>query len=201
MGITHVLRGEDLLSSTPRQIALYRALVAIGVATRVPLFGHLPLVLGEGNKKLSKRDPQSNLFLHRDRGFIREGLLNYLALLGWSIADDHDVFTLEEMVGGVRHPDVNANPARFDLKKAEAINADHIRRLAPEDFTARLVPYLQRDGVLPAEPVRRAARPARRHRGPGAEAGQRAVRGHADGGLLLPGRRRAAGGRRRAGAA
>ena len=70
MGITHVLRGEDLLSSTPRQIALYHALVEIGVASAIPRFGHLPYVMGEGNKKLSKRDPESNLFLHRDRGFI-----------------------------------------------------------------------------------------------------------------------------------
>ena len=83
MKITHVLRGEDLLPSTPRQIALYQALIRIGVAERVPEFAHLPSVLGDGNKKLSKRDPQSNLFLHRDRGFIPEGLLNYLALLGW----------------------------------------------------------------------------------------------------------------------
>ncbi|HET7740632.1 MAG TPA: glutamate--tRNA ligase, partial [Mycobacterium sp.] len=98
MNITHVLRGEDIMPSTPRQIALYRALIRIGVAQRVPEFAHLPSVLGEGNKKLSKRDPQSNLFLHRDRGFIPEGLLNYLALLGWGIADDHDVFSLDEMV-------------------------------------------------------------------------------------------------------
>ncbi len=83
MKITHVLRGEDSLPSTPRQIALYQALIRIGVAERVPEFAHLPSVLGDGNKKLSKRDPQSNLFLHRDRGFIPEGLLNYLALLGW----------------------------------------------------------------------------------------------------------------------
>ena len=85
MGITQVLRGEDLLSSTPRQIALYRALVAIGVAEFIPEFGHLPYVMGEGNKKLSKRDPESNLFHHRDNGFIPEGLLNYLALLGLSL--------------------------------------------------------------------------------------------------------------------
>ena len=84
MGITHVLRGEDLLSSTPRQIALYHALIDIGVTTFVPRFGHLPYVMGDGNKKLSKRDPESNLFHHRDRGFIPEGLLNYLALLGWA---------------------------------------------------------------------------------------------------------------------
>src|SRR5512142_1414787 len=98
MGITHVLRGEDLLSSTPRQIALYHALIDIGVTSFVPRFGHLPYVMGEGNRKLSKRDPQSNLFLHRERGFIPEGLLNYLALLGWSIAEDRDIFTVDELV-------------------------------------------------------------------------------------------------------
>ncbi len=141
MKITHVLRGDDLLSSTPRQIALYRALIRIGVTDRVPEFGHLPAVLGEGTKKLSKRDPQSNLFLHRDRGFIPEGLLNYLALLGWSIADDRDVFSLDEMVAAFDVVDVNSNPARFDQKKADALNADHIRLLTEEDFTERLRTY------------------------------------------------------------
>lgn len=104
MKITHVLRGEDLLPSTPRQIALYQALMCIGIAERVPEFAHLPTVLGEETKKLSKRDPQSNLFAHRDRGFIPEGLLNYLALLGWAIADDHDLFSLDEMVAAFDVP-------------------------------------------------------------------------------------------------
>jgi len=152
MGITHVLRGEDLLPSTPRQIALYEALVEIGLTTFVPRFGHLPSVLGEGTKKLSKRDPESNLFLHRERGFVPEGLVNYLALLGWSLSHDRDVFDLDEMVAAFDVVDVNPNPARFDVKKAEAINGDHIRRLGADDFAARLVPYL--DGVLsdPATP-------------------------------------------------
>ncbi len=142
MRITHVLRGEDLLSSTPRQIALYKALIRIGIAERVPEFAHLPSVLGDGNKKLSKRDPQSNLFLHRERGFIPEGLLNYLALLGWGIADDHDVFSLDEMVAAFDVVDVNSNPARFDQKKADALNAEHIRLLSDDDFIARLAAYL-----------------------------------------------------------
>jgi glutamyl-tRNA synthetase len=146
MKITHVLRGEDILPSTPRQIALYQALIRIGVAERVPDFAHLPSVLGDGNKKLSKRDPQSNLFLHRDRGFIPEGLLNYLALLGWGIADDHDVFSLDEMVAAFDVRDVNSNPARFDQKKADAINAEHIRLLAEDDFAARLSAFLAAHG-------------------------------------------------------
>jgi glutamyl-tRNA synthetase len=103
----------------------------------------MPLVLGEGSKKLSKRDPESNLFHHRDRGFIPEGLLNYLALLGWSIAADRDVFSREELVAAFDIRDVNANPARFDQKKADAIDGDHIRMLEPADFAARIVPYLE----------------------------------------------------------
>ncbi|WP_280415280.1 glutamate--tRNA ligase [Nocardia carnea] len=149
--ITHVLRGEDLLSSTPRQLALYAALRRIGVTDFTPEFGHLPFVMGQGNKKLSKRDPESNLFLHRDRGFIPEGLLNYLALLGWSIADDHDVFTLDEMIAAFDISKVNSNPARFDQKKADAINAEHIRMLAPADFAGRLREYFVRHGYIGEE--------------------------------------------------
>jgi glutamyl-tRNA synthetase len=153
MGVTHVLRGEDLLSSTPRQIALYNAMVQAGITTFIPQFGHLPYVMGEGNKKLSKRDPESNLFHHRDRGFIPEGLLNYLALLGWGLSADQDIFTLEEMAKAFDVHDVNPNPARFDLKKADAINATHIRTLSPEDFASRLIPYLQKDDVLSTPPT------------------------------------------------
>jgi glutamyl-tRNA synthetase len=142
MGITHVLRGEDLLSSTPRQIALYTALIEIGVATAIPRFGHLPYVMGEGNKKLSKRDPESNLFHHRDRGFIPEGLLNYLSLLGWSLTHDRDVFSSDEMVAAFDVVNVNPNPARFDVKKAESINGDHIRLLSVDELASRLEPYL-----------------------------------------------------------
>ncbi len=146
MKITHVLRGEDIMPSTPRQIALYEALIRIGVADRIPQFAHLPSVLGDGNRKLSKRDPQSNLFLQRERGFLPEGLLNYLALLGWGIADDHDVFTLDEMVAAFDVVDVNSNPARFDQKKADAINAEHIRRLDEDDFTRRLDDFFTEHG-------------------------------------------------------
>jgi glutamyl-tRNA synthetase len=153
MGVTHVLRGEDLLSSTPRQIALYNAMVQAGITTFIPQFGHLPYVMGEGNKKLSKRDPESNLFHHRDRGFIPEGLLNYLALLGWGLSADQDIFTLQEMAKAFDVHDVNPNPARFDLKKADAINATHIRALSAEDFANRLIPYLQKGEVLSTPPT------------------------------------------------
>jgi len=106
--------------------------------------------MGEGNKKLSKRNPESNLFLHRDRGFIPEGLLNYLALLGWSISADRDIFSMAEMCANFEVTDVNPNPARFDQKKAEAINSAHIRLLTDEDFMNRVLPYLQSAGVIGA---------------------------------------------------
>lgn len=186
MRITHVLRGEDLLSSTPRQIAMYRALLDLGVAVGdVPRFGHLPYVMGEGNRKLSKRDAESSLDMYREQGYLPEGLLNYLALLGWSLprgwplptnrptppgtdpeedpADrERDVFDLAEMVAAFDLDRVNPNPARFDLKKCTAINGDHIRWLSPEALFDRLVDYLRETGFLtdPAqESVLRAAIP------------------------------------------
>lgn len=154
MGITHVLRGEDLLSSTPRQIPLHHALVELGVsAGEVPRYGHLPFVMGPGNKKLSKRDPGGGLLTYRERGFLPEGLLNYLALLGWSIGGDREFFTPAEMGEVFDVTRVNPNPAQFDLKKAEAINGQHVRSLDPADLARRLVPYLQARGALGAEPI------------------------------------------------
>lgn len=158
MGITHVLRGEDLLSSTPRQIALYEAFAQIGVGSGItPRFGHLPYVMGSGNRKLSKRDPESSLLSYRDQGFLPEGLLNYLALLGWSLPAvdgvERDVFDLADMVAAFEVERVNPNPARFDLDKARSINGDHVRRLSADDFAARLVPYLAEAGLVAAEPT------------------------------------------------
>ena len=154
MGITHVIRGEDLMPSTARQLSLYRALIEAGVTDFVPRFGHMPLVLGEeGNKKLSKRDPKADLFLQREKGFVHEGLLNYLSLLGWSIAADRDVFSLDEMIAAFDIADVNPNPARFDQKKAESINGDHIRMLDAADFAERIVPYLAQAGLVEPLPT------------------------------------------------
>lgn len=152
MGITHVLRGEDLLSSTPRQLALYGALVELGIAQETPQFGHLPYVMGQGNKKLSKRDPEAHALAYRDQGFLPEGLMNYLALLGWAISGDRDIFSLEEMVEAFDIKDVNPNPARFDLKKADAINASQMRLLSVEDITHRALPFLKAAGVV-SDPV------------------------------------------------
>jgi glutamyl-tRNA synthetase len=152
MGITHVLRGEDLLSSTPRQIPLYQTLQRFGVGHGPPRFGHLPMVMGEGNRKLSKRDPGSGLLEYVDRGFLPEGLLNYLALLGWGIAEDRDVFTMQEMAEAFDVRRVNPNPARFDMKKLEAINSAHMRRISVPDMTERVIPFLNEAGYVD-EPI------------------------------------------------
>lgn len=152
MEITHVLRGEDLLSSTPRQIPLYHALADVGIGSGPPIFGHLPYVMGQGNKKLSKRDPEAHALAYRDQGFLPEGLMNYLALLGWSIAADRDVFSLAEMVEAFDLEDVNPNPARFDLKKADAINSAQMRRLPTDEITHRALPFLKSAGVV-SDPV------------------------------------------------
>lgn len=150
MEITHVLRGEDILSSTPRQLVLMNALKELGIVDDVPAYGHLPYVMGKGNQKLSKRDPESNLLLHRENGMLPEGLLNYLALLGWAISADEDIFTMGEMSEAFDISDVNPNPARFDIKKATAINATHIRKLSPEDFLDRLVATLHKEDLVSA---------------------------------------------------
>jgi glutamyl-tRNA synthetase len=152
MRISHVLRGEDLLSSTPRQIPMHLALGQLGIGFgEVPSFGHLPFVVGPGNRKLSKRDPGGGLASYQERGFLPEGLLNYLALLGWSIGGDREIFTLREMADAFDISRVNPNAAQFDLKKCEAINGIRVRSLGVDDLARRLVPYLQRAGVLPAQ--------------------------------------------------
>jgi glutamyl-tRNA synthetase len=154
MRITHVLRGEDLLSSTPRQIALYEALAAIGVSDgTTPRFGHLPYVMGEGNRKLSKRDPESALQMFRDHGYLPEALLNYLALLGWSMGDDREFFSKEQMAEHFTLNRVNPNPARFDLKKCTAINGDWIRALGDDDLIDRIVPFLVEAHVIDYPPT------------------------------------------------
>lgn len=151
MEITHILRGEDLLSSTPRQIAVYRAM---GVADEdLPAFAHLPFVMGEGNTKLSKRYAASSIGYYRSAGFLPEAVCNYLALLGWSLGDDREDFTLDEMAAAFTLERVNKNPARFDLHKLEAINGDKIRALTTEDFVTWIMPFLQQAGLVSHEPT------------------------------------------------
>ncbi len=154
MRVSHVLRGEDLLSSTPRQLALYEALAKIEISDgSTPRFGHLPYVMGEGNKKLSKRDPESSLQWYRDEGYLPEALLNYLALLGWSMGEDREFFGKQEMAQAFSLERVSPNPARFDLKKCTAINGDWIRSLAADDLAARILPFLGKAGIIDSDPT------------------------------------------------
>ncbi len=149
MTITHVVRGEDLLSSTPRQIAVYRAM---GVPeAQFPVFAHLPYVLGKDGQRLSKRNGVVSVNWYRSQGFLPEAVCNYLALLGWSPGENRESFTMAEMAAEFDLARVNKNPAQFDVRKLEAINGDKIRALDPADFAARITPFLAAAGLV-AEP-------------------------------------------------
>ena len=146
MKITHVLRGEDLLSSTPRQIRVYQAM---GVnPEEYPLFAHLPFVMGQDNTKLSKRNGEVSIAWYREQGYLPEAICNYLALLGWSPGDDKENITMEELVQLFTVERVNSSPARFDMKKLEAINGDKIRALTLEKFLEWSLPFLLKSGVI-----------------------------------------------------
>ena len=149
MKVTHVLRGEDLLSSTPRQIQVYKAM---GLKPeQYPTFAHLPFVMGQDNAKLSKRNGEVSIAWYREQGFLPEAICNYLALLGWSPGEDREDISMKELVDLFEVYDVHSSPARFDMKKLEAINGDKIRALTPEDFLARALPFLRDDGVISGE--------------------------------------------------
>lgn len=137
MDITHVIRGEDHLSNTPKHVLLFRALGA-----RIPTFAHLPLILNPDRTKMSKRKSQTAVAAYRAEGFIPEGFLNYLALLGWSPGTDQDLFTLDELVAQFDLDRVQSSGAVFDRERLEWVNGQWIRRLPDEDLAGRLVPFL-----------------------------------------------------------
>ena len=146
MKVSHVLRGEDLLSSTPRQIRVYQAM---GVKPEdYPTFAHLPFVMGQDNAKLSKRNGEVSIAWYRERGFLPEAICNYLALLGWSPGDDRENVTMKELTELFTVDKVHSSPARFDMKKLEAINGDKIRALTPEEFLNWSLPFLTKAAVI-----------------------------------------------------
>ena len=150
MKITHVLRGEDLLSSTPRQIRVYQAM---GLnPDEYPSFAHLPFVMGADNAKLSKRNGEVSIAWYREEGFLPEAICNYLALLGWSPGDDRENISMSELVELFNIERVNSSPARFDMKKLEAINGDKIRALTLDDFLSRVLPFLIKEKVITGKP-------------------------------------------------
>ena len=146
MGVTQVLRGEDLLSSTPRQIRVYQAM---GVAEAdYPVFAHLPFVMGQDNAKLSKRNGEVSIAWYREQGYLPEAICNYLALLGWSPGDDRENITMQELTELFTVEKVHSSPARFDMKKLEAINGDKIRALTIDEFARWTIPFLTKAKVI-----------------------------------------------------
>ena len=146
MKVTHVLRGEDLLSSTPRQIRVYQAM---GVKPEdYPVFAHLPFVMGQDNAKLSKRNGEVSITWYREQGYLPEAICNYLALLGWSPGDDRENITMKELCELFTVEKVHSSPARFDMKKLEAINGDKIRALTLDEFLQWSLPFLTKAGVI-----------------------------------------------------
>jgi glutamyl-tRNA synthetase len=146
MGITHVLRGEDLLSSTPRQIQVYKAM-GIGVED-YPLFAHLPFVMGEDNIKLSKRNGEASITFYREAGYLPETICNYLALLGWSPGENREEITMQELTELFTIERVHSNPARFDMKKLQAINSSKIRALTHDSFFDFALPIMVNTEII-----------------------------------------------------
>ena len=140
MAISHVIRGEDHLSNTPKHILLFE-----GLGYPVPTFAHLPLILNPDRTKMSKRKSQTAIADYRDQGFIREALVNYLALLGWSTGTDEELLSLEELEGRFSLEEVNKAGGIFDRERLEWLNGQWIRRLPPDELIDRLRPFLQRD--------------------------------------------------------
>ena len=149
MKVTHILRGEDLLSSTPRQIQVYKAMGL--TPDQYPTFAHLPFVMGQDNAKLSKRNGEVSIAWYREQGYLPEAICNYLALLGWSPGNDREDISMQELVDLFEVHDVHSSPARFDMKKLEAINGDKIRSLTLDQFLERALPFLINAKVITGE--------------------------------------------------
>jgi glutamyl-tRNA synthetase len=153
-GITHVVRGEDHISNTPKQLRILEALGA-----PVPRYGHVPSILGADGKKLSKRHGAIGVQEFRAEGYIPEALVNYLALLGWSFDDKTEVMTSDELVERFTLERVGAAPATFDYQKLEHFNGVHLRALPLDQYADRLVTYLREQGIDWDEETVRAAAP------------------------------------------
>ncbi len=143
MRVTHVIRGDDHISNTPKQILLYRA-----AGATPPAFAHLPLILGADKKRLSKRHGAVSVTEYRDRGYLPEALFNFLALLGWSPGDGREKMTREEMIAAFDLAAINRKGAVFDEQKLEWLNSQYINDLPPARLAALVRPDLEREGLL-----------------------------------------------------
>jgi glutamyl-tRNA synthetase len=149
MAITHVIRGEDLFPSTPRHVHLFRAL-----GREVPpAFAHLPLIVGADRRKLSKRRDKLSVQQYREDGYLPEAMVNYLALLGWSLDDHTELFSLADLERLFSLERVSRNPAAFDVKKLDALNGHYLRQLSPADFADRAWPFVEAQGYPRADPA------------------------------------------------
>lgn len=144
MRITHVLRADEWLSSTPRHVLLYDAL-----AWQPPLFAHLPMILGPDRSKLSKRHGATAITEYRDQGYLPQAMINFLALLGWSLDDRTELFTKEELIRHFSIERISKTAAIFNLDKLRWMNGVYIRKLSADELTDQLIPFLERD--LPNE--------------------------------------------------
>ena len=142
MAITHVIRGDDHISNTPKQILLYRALGAT-----VPAFAHVPLILGADKKRLSKRHGATAVGEYEAQGILPEAFVNFLALLGWSPGSDEEIFTREDLVARFSLDGISGGNAVFNPDKLDWFNAQHLARLAPDDLVARIRPELESAGL------------------------------------------------------
>ncbi len=148
-GITHVVRGEDHLSNTPKQLLVLEAAKAAGFGEHavLPLYAHLPLLHGPDGKKLSKRHGAASVQELRDAGYLPEAIRNYLALLGWGAGDDATVLSTDELVKRFTLERVSRNPARFDEVKLRWLNGLYIRQLSVEELAQRLEAFTGRNGL------------------------------------------------------
>ena len=144
MGITHVIRGDDHLSNTPRQVIVYEALGA-----PVPVFAHISMILGADGKKLSKRHGATNVEEYRDQGYLSDAFVNYLALLGWSLDGETTIVPRDVLASQFSLDHVSKNPATFDPKKLDWIQAEYIRSMSDSDFADQvMVPELHEAGLI-----------------------------------------------------
>jgi glutamyl-tRNA synthetase len=148
MAVTHVIRGEDLFPSTPRHVHVFRAL---GRETP-PAFAHLPLIVGADHRKLSKRRDQMSVQQFRGDGYLPEAMVNYLALLGWSLDDHSELFTLADLERLFSLERVSRNPAAFDTRKLDALNGHYLRELPAAEFAARAWPFVEAEAFGGADP-------------------------------------------------
>ena len=142
MGITHVIRGDDHLSNTPKQVLLYEAF-----GWQVPQFLHVPLIHGPDRRRLSKRHGATSVQEYRDRGYLPEAIFNYLALLGWSPGTDEEIFTREELIERFSLDGLSKSSAIFDEQKLLWMNAQHLYRLSSAELFDRVVPFLAKAGL------------------------------------------------------